>query len=164
MATSTPKPGLPTGTPQLHVELREIAPKIWRRVLVPETIALQRLHAVIQAAFQWGGGHLHEFEAAGERYGSSDPDNDSSGSVLSERTRLTKAMTRAGTIDYVYDFGITGNTGSRSRRRCRRAQSRSCRCVSPAPTRRLPMIAAVRRATWTSCRRWPTPSTPNMRT
>jgi len=105
MATRTPKPSLLTGVVQLHIELREIAPKIWRRVLVPETITLQRLHAVIQAAFQWGGGHLHEFEAAGVRYGSSDPDYDPPGSVHSERTRLTKAMTRAGTVDYVYDFG-----------------------------------------------------------
>ena len=41
---------------------------------MPETIPLAWLHGVIQAAFQWGGGHLHEFEAAGERYGTSDPD------------------------------------------------------------------------------------------
>jgi hypothetical protein len=104
--TAKPKaPTVPTGILQLHIELLEIRPKVWRRVLVPETITLLKLHAVIQRAFQWGGGHLHEFEAAGERYGSSDPDYDPPGSVLSERTRLTKAMTRSGTIDYVYDFG-----------------------------------------------------------
>jgi hypothetical protein len=95
MATRTSKPKAPTGILPLHIELREIKPKVWRRVLVPETITLQRLHAVIQAAFQWGGGHLHEFEAADERYAG----------LGSERTRLTKAMTGSGTIDYVYDFG-----------------------------------------------------------
>jgi hypothetical protein len=105
MATRALKPKTLSAVLQLHMELREIRPKVWRRVLVPETITLLKLHSVIQRAFQWGGHHLHEFEAAGERYGSPDPDFDSPGSVRSERTALTKAMTRSGTIDYVYDFG-----------------------------------------------------------
>lgn len=105
MATKVQRLKTPAATLQLHIELRHLKPKIWRRVLVPETITLQRLHAVIQAAFQWGGGHLHEFDAAGERYGTPDPDYDPPGSVLSEKTRFTKAMTPSGTIDYMYDFG-----------------------------------------------------------
>ena len=105
MATKVERLKPPVATLQLHIELRHLKPKVWRRVLVPETITLQRLHTVIQAAFQWGGGHLHEFDAAGERYGTSDPDYELPGSVLSEKTRLTKAMTPSGAIDYVYDFG-----------------------------------------------------------
>jgi Plasmid pRiA4b ORF-3-like protein len=105
MASKVQRIKTPAPTLQLHIELRHLKPKIWRRVLVPETITLQRLHGVIQAAFQWGGGHMHEFTAAGERYGSSDPDYDTPGSMHSEATRLTKAATAAGTIDYVYDFG-----------------------------------------------------------
>lgn len=105
MATKVQRLKAPAATLQLHIELRHLKPKVWRRILVPETITLQRLHGVIQAAFQWGGGHLHEFDAAGERYGTTDPDYDLPGSVLSEKTRLTKAMTPSGTIDYVYDFG-----------------------------------------------------------
>jgi len=105
MATKVQRLKAPAATLQLHIELRYLKPKVWRRILVPETLTLQRLHGVIQAAFQWGGGHLHEFDAAGERYGTSDPDYDVPGSVLSEKTRLTKAMTPSGTIDYVYDFG-----------------------------------------------------------
>lgn len=108
MATRTLKPKSPKAPPailQLHIELRHLKPKVWRRVLVPETITLQQLHSVIQSAFGWSGGHLHEFEAAGERYGSSDPEYDPQGSIGSERTRLTKAMTGSGAIDYVYDFG-----------------------------------------------------------
>lgn len=96
---------LPTGVLQLHIALREIEPQVWRRVLVPEAITLLKLHAVIQCAFQWGGHHLHEFEAHGERYGTPDPDFDPPGSVRSERTRLTRAISPSRTIDYVYDFG-----------------------------------------------------------
>lgn len=105
MATRALKAKAPAGVLQLHLELCEIRPKVWRRVLVPETITLAKLHLVIQRAFQWGGHHLHEFEAAGERYGTPDPDYDPPGSVRSERTSLIKAMTRSGTIGYVYDFG-----------------------------------------------------------
>lgn len=108
MVTRTSKAsatGLPTGVLQLHIALREIEPKVWRRVLVPEAITLIKLHAVIQSAFQWGGHHLHEFEAGGERFGTPDPDYDAPGTVRSERTRLTRAMGASRTIDYVYDFG-----------------------------------------------------------
>jgi hypothetical protein len=108
MATRTrPKPGpaAAAGMLQLSIELRHFRPRIWRRVLVPETLTLQQLHQIIQIAFDWGGGHLHEFNAAGVRYGTADPDFDPPGSVGNERTRLTRALTPAGTIDYVYDFG-----------------------------------------------------------
>ena len=105
MATRVQRIKAPAGVLQLHIELRGTKPKIWRRVLVPETITLARLHGVIQAAFQWGGGHMHEFESAGERYGTSDPDYDPPGSVRSERIKLMSALGRGSTIDYLYDFG-----------------------------------------------------------
>ena len=54
MATAVHKKAKrPGATLQLHIELRGSKPKIWRRVLVPETITLAKLHAVIQAAFGW---------------------------------------------------------------------------------------------------------------
>ena len=95
----------PGATLQLHIELRGTKPKVWRRVLVPQTITLVQLHRVIQGAFGWGCGHLHEFMAGEQRYGTLDPDYDTPGSVLSERTKLTRALEHASTIDYVYDFG-----------------------------------------------------------
>lgn len=81
---------------QLHIELRGSKPKIWRRVLVPETITLLKLHLVIQAAFGWGHSHMHEFIAGdGERYGTLDPDYDDPGSVSSEKTKLITALRRS---------------------------------------------------------------------
>jgi hypothetical protein len=78
---------------------------VWRRVLVPQTITLLKLHLVIQAAFGWGHAHLHEFLGGdGERYGSPDPLYDSPDSVNSERVRLTTVL-RTSTLSYVYDFG-----------------------------------------------------------
>jgi hypothetical protein len=90
---------------QVRIELRGTKPKVWRRVLVPHTITLLKLHLVIQAAFGWGHAHLHEFLGGdGERYGSPDPLYDSPDSVNSERVRLTTVL-RTSTLSYVYDFG-----------------------------------------------------------
>ena len=95
----------PGATLQLHIELRGSTPKIWRRVLVPDTITLTRRHAVIQAVLGWGGGHLHEFQVGDERFGTPDPEYDAFGQVRSERTRLASALGGARTMNYVYDFG-----------------------------------------------------------
>ena len=38
---------------QLHIELTGIEPAIWRRVVVPAAIPLDKLHKVIQAAMGW---------------------------------------------------------------------------------------------------------------
>ena len=90
---------------QVRIELRVTKPKVWRRVLVPQTIKLVQLHLVIQAAFDWGHSHLHEFIAGdGERYGAADPMYDPPGSMNSENVRLTKVL-RMSTLSYVYDFG-----------------------------------------------------------
>jgi hypothetical protein len=105
MATKVQRIKAPAPILQLHIELRGTKPKIWRRVLVPDTITLLRLHLVIQAAFGWGHSHLHEFIAGdGERYGTPDPMDDAPGSITSENTRLTTALRKA-TLNYVYDFG-----------------------------------------------------------
>ena len=63
MATTTPRKRTTAAILQLRIELRGTKPKIWRRVLVPQTITLRKLHSVIRAAFGWSGGHLHEFVA-----------------------------------------------------------------------------------------------------
>ena len=106
MATKVQRIKAPPAMLQLHIELRGTKPKVWRRVLVPETITLIKLHLVIQAAFGWGHSHLHEFIANdGERYGTSDPMYDSPGDITSEKVRLTTALRTTKTLDYVYDFG-----------------------------------------------------------
>jgi len=40
---------LPPPILQLHIELRGRRPKVWRRVLVPETITLARLPSAIRS-------------------------------------------------------------------------------------------------------------------
>ena len=69
---------------QLRIELKFIEPKIWREVVVPDTITLARLHDVIQIAMGWTDSHLHEFEINGRRYGVPDPDWDFDEAVISD--------------------------------------------------------------------------------
>jgi hypothetical protein len=49
--------------------LSEIEPVVWRRLVVPWTWHLGKLHLAIQAAFNWRNYHLHEFNIGGLRYG-----------------------------------------------------------------------------------------------
>jgi len=54
---------------QLRVVVRGVSPLIWRRLLVPADATIAGLHAVVQAAFGWGGDHLHRFVIHGTEYG-----------------------------------------------------------------------------------------------
>jgi hypothetical protein len=127
----------PSATLQLHIELRGSKPKIWRRVLVPQTITLVKLHAVIQAVFGWSGGHLHEFTVGEERFGTPDPEYDAWGEVRNERTtKLASALGGARTMNYVYDFGDNWQHRIKVEK-----------TLEPAPAGMLPMCVAGANAT-----------------
>lgn len=78
-------------------------PPVWRRLLVPATVHLDRLHGVIQAAMGWDDYHLHAFTAGGVDYGPPDAELDfrDEGS-----TPLKKVIGDVGQrMRYTYDFG-----------------------------------------------------------
>lgn len=96
-----------TGPPyQLKISLLEIEPEIWRQVLVPRGVRLDRLHEIFQVAMGWTNSHLHEFRVGDIRYGEPDPEFDE-GDVRDERNvRLCEVA--PGVNDsflYEYDFG-----------------------------------------------------------
>jgi Plasmid pRiA4b ORF-3-like protein len=105
MAIKQPRPQSIKSILQLHIELKGTRPKVWRRVLVPDTIKLELLHVVILRAFGWSGGHLHEFVTSeGDRYGSSDPLDEMPGVASGANIKLTTVL-RTATLQYIYDFG-----------------------------------------------------------
>ncbi len=88
---------------QLNLSLRGIAPRIWRRLRIPDC-PLTRLHDILQVAFGWEGMHLYEFTINGVRY--SDPEMmegeheaDASATWLSDVAKADDKFV------YVYDFG-----------------------------------------------------------
>lgn len=89
----------------LRIELNNITPAIWRVVTVPDTIALQRLHDVVQAAMGWDDSHLHLFVVRGAQYG--DEAVFDGGNVHDEgSTSLQQlCLQRGESMLYVYDMG-----------------------------------------------------------
>lgn len=55
---------------QFKVELKDLNPPIWRRILVPTDYTFWALHVAIQDAMGWQDYHLHEFRIADPRMGS----------------------------------------------------------------------------------------------
>ncbi|OLZ53800.1 hypothetical protein BS329_11190 [Amycolatopsis coloradensis] len=75
---------------------------VWRRVLVPAAIRLDRLHAVVQAAMGWENYHLHYFLDGQTHYGEADPELQ----YRDERqVRLDELVKPGGRLLYTYDFG-----------------------------------------------------------
>ena len=92
---------------QLRIELLDVQPLVWRRLLVSADITLPKLDRVIQTALGWTNSHLHEFVINGTHYAVLDPDwVDDLPHVDERRVVLHEALgmdTRC--FDYVYDFG-----------------------------------------------------------
>ncbi len=96
----------PTAIFQLKITLAEIEPPIWRRVLVPAEIRLDKLHDVLQAAMGWTNSHLHQFTIRDRRF--SDPRFDDDGELEFEDERkvpLDRLVGAGQTLSYEYDFG-----------------------------------------------------------
>jgi hypothetical protein len=88
---------------RIKVTLLNVEPSVWRRVLVPATIRLDRLDRVIQAAMGWTNSHLHMFERGPDRYGRPDPDLP----LQDERKATLRDLlgSEGDSVTYEYDFG-----------------------------------------------------------
>jgi hypothetical protein len=89
---------------QLKLSLRGVSkPPIWRRLLVPADMSLDRLHDVIQTSMGWTDTHLHVFSTAAGDYGVPDPEL---GFRNERNARLAQFLKQQGDrVQYVYDFG-----------------------------------------------------------
>ena len=93
---------------RIRIELRDLEPRIWRRVDVPLSSTLAALHDIFQVTFRWQDYHLYEF-VAGERVYGVPTDED----AFSDRKVYKAASIRLKTVIdrrvdrllYVYDFG-----------------------------------------------------------
>ena len=70
-------PSLPAeGSLQMRVQLRDVDPTVWRRLLVPDGITMADLAEILLLAMGWGNLHLHLFEVGDVSYGPADEDAD----------------------------------------------------------------------------------------
>ncbi len=91
---------------RLKITLDDVKPTVMRRVEVPLTIRLDRLHLVLQAALGWTNSHLYEIRARDVGWGMPDPDW-GEGPLDARKARLIGVLEDAGTktLKYLYDFG-----------------------------------------------------------
>src|SRR5690625_436390 len=47
---------------QFKINLKNVGVPVWRRLLVDSRTTFEEFHYILMAAFDWMGGHLHEFD------------------------------------------------------------------------------------------------------
>lgn len=94
---------------QLKIVVEGVQPKVWRRVLVPDTATLADLHEIIQGIFDWDDSHLHGFQVGKERFSPPDDNEFMDFGTPARDTndvRLSSIFVKKVTqIEYEYDFG-----------------------------------------------------------
>jgi hypothetical protein len=92
---------------QIKVTLNGIRPPIWRRLLVPGNVTLEKLHYIIQVAMGWTNSHLHQFIVGESYFGEPHPDYDDYIQMNDERRFRLKRITENEGFEfcYEYDFG-----------------------------------------------------------
>ena len=78
---------LSTTAVRIKVTLKDVKPEVMRRLVVPVTLRLDRLHLTLQAAFGWTNSHLFEFFAGDVHWGIPDP-----ASVVGSPEEITRAF------------------------------------------------------------------------
>jgi len=86
------------------IELRDVEPRVWRRLLVPASVRLHRLHRVFQAAMGWEDCHLHSFQVGEDRYGMQF-DEYPEGELDEQSVTVVRALGAQERFIYEYDFG-----------------------------------------------------------
>jgi Plasmid pRiA4b ORF-3-like protein len=91
---------------RLKITLDDVKPQVLRRIEVPLTIRLDRLHEVLQAALGWTNSHLYELRTQDVGWGIADPDF-GDGPLDARKARLIDVLEDLGikTMHYLYDFG-----------------------------------------------------------
>jgi hypothetical protein len=89
---------------KLRVDLRGIAPPIWRTLEVPGDITLHRLHGVLQVVMGWMDVHLYLFEIGEKLYGELSTEWDMPVADATTTT-LEEIAARMSAFTYEYDLG-----------------------------------------------------------
>ncbi len=95
----------PASTYQIKVTLVDSKPPIWRRLLVPGSVNLEKLHNILQDAMGWTDSHLHQFQVGRRFFGVPDPEafEDMEDEALVKLYEVLRAEKDA--MVYTYDFG-----------------------------------------------------------
>lgn len=103
----------PKNVYEFKITLKEIKPKVWRKIQVPETYSFWDLHVAIQDSMGWEDYHLHQFDMAdpktGEKVSIGIPDEDGIANypiIPGSKTKIAKYfLSHKDKALYEYDFG-----------------------------------------------------------
>ena len=93
---------------QLSIQLLDIEPPIWRRLAVPGTVSLAKLHAIVQRVMGWGNYHLYLFTVGRKQYGEGVSEWADSDQRVHDAKRVMLediAMRKGARFTYTYDMG-----------------------------------------------------------
>lgn len=93
---------------RLKITLDRVEPTVMRRVVVPLSIRLDRLHTLLQVAMGWSGSHLWAILARDIEWGPRATDGNIRDEPLdASKARLGDVLADVGTktLKYVYDLG-----------------------------------------------------------
>jgi hypothetical protein len=95
-------------TIELYVELEPTEPRVWRRILIDDSVSMYQLHEILQVTMGWMHSHVFMFRAKGLVITEPNPE-DVWGDVKSLDARKTKVASvfknPGDSIIYEYDFG-----------------------------------------------------------
>jgi len=92
---------------QVRIDLLQVKPPIWRRLILPGDLTLDRVHAVLNEAMGWTDSHLHRFRTGNGPYFITEFDlHEGDDGILENDVRLDQVVSEKGdTFWYDYDFG-----------------------------------------------------------
>lgn len=86
---------------ELDLELRDVRPKVWRRLLVPLEVDLSRPHVMLLSGTGWDGGHVHDFTPAYHLYGATEPGRELPDDLMPEEdVPVSQALDRHKSFPY----------------------------------------------------------------
>jgi hypothetical protein len=88
---------------ELNVELEDIEPLIWRRILVPAKITLPKLHDVLQLVMGWTDSHLHSFQIGDRAFSMEGADLEEL-QMLNEKKYTLDAVLGDSIREFVYEY------------------------------------------------------------
>jgi len=88
----------------MRIAIVDYRPEIWRRVLVPGSVRLHKLHLIFQDVMGWTNSHLHAFRMDGALYGmhfEDHPDDE----LDETKFAIADVVGLGDRFIYEYDFG-----------------------------------------------------------
>jgi Plasmid pRiA4b ORF-3-like protein len=106
MTPTRSQPG-PNTALRLRIQLNEVDPVVWRRLLVPGKVRLAKLGQMLLAAMGWNNSHLHAFRVGDTSYGMQDDDDDDfpDDEIDEQSVTVLQALRELQTFTFDYDFG-----------------------------------------------------------